>query len=464
MAPASKTRHTKNEVTSEDLFLYCAGYGANCNQSMESNAKYILKWLLVFLLSIPFNSYSQFQSSSERIVGWSSDIDSLLVYIQRYHYVYSKESLPKKLIAKAKKLRNSMLNYSDERMLIEMEKLMYYLRDGHSYVLPFFARKATTFLLPLHFYLFEDGVFIIDAAEQYQNLIGSKVISFNGISVKKLINDMHCYVHQDNSNTVKWFAPTLLRIRGVHELYDLPSGAKHISLKLKDRNNQKIEKHIEFVPALDFKGIPKLKPSQLNNAPPLPLYQSDIETYFWFKKFTDQKIIYFQFNQVRDMKNESLLHFSKILDSTLHSDKPQKLIVDVRHNNGGNKDLLPPLIEVITTWCKRNPTFNLIVITSRNTFSAAQVFISLLDRETKVEFAGEPSSSKPNFVGEENIIKLSWSGAIVSISNRYHENIPGDKRNWIWPKYYIPLYSKQYFNNEDPVLEFLINCNSQDLN
>ena len=93
------------------------------------------------------------------------------------------------------------------------------------------------------------------------------------------------------------------------------------------------------------------------------------------------------------------------------------------------------------------------MLTGRNTFSAAQNFIAQLDRRTRAIFVGEPSSSKPNFVGEENDLTLPWSGAIVSISTRYHENIPGDKRQWIEPDIKVDLSSSDYFANRDPVLQ-----------
>jgi hypothetical protein len=51
---------------------------------------------------------------------------------------------------------------------------------------------------------------------------------------------------------------------------------------------------------------------------------------------------------------------------------------------------------------------------------------------------------------------LPWSGAIASISNRYHETIPGDTRAVIPPRTHIPLRASQYFANRDPVLEAVL--------
>jgi hypothetical protein len=126
--------------------------------------------------------------------------------------------------------------------------------------------------------------------------------------------------------------------------------------------------------------------------------------------------------------------------------------VDVRHNNGGNLGLLDPFIEILRRFTADQPRGRLVVISGRNTFSAAQVFLSRAEHEAHAEVAGEMSSSKPNFVGEENVVELPWSGAIASISNRFHETIPGDRRTGIEPTLRVSLASEDYFANRDPVL------------
>jgi hypothetical protein len=79
-----------------------------------------------------------------------------------------------------------------------------------------------------------------------------------------------------------------------------------------------------------------------------------------------------------------------------------------------------------------------------------------MDHETKAVFGGEPSASKPNFVGEDNARELPWSRLLASISNRYHESIPGDTREWIEPDIKVELASRDYFANRDPVLEAVL--------
>jgi hypothetical protein len=416
--------------------------------------RYCVFAFFIFLI-LPKNTIGQVNQQEDRIKGWQGDIDSLLSLMRTQHYVYRSKPLPEQLLKNAADLKTKVARFSDERMLLELERLAFYMHDGHSYILPV-ARRVQTVYMPIQFYLFSDGTYIIDADEPYKNLIGCKVLNIHDVNIDKLENDMNSYIHQDNEYTVKWFAPSILRFRGIYELYGLAPGSADISMNLVDQNKNKITRKISFIPANNFHGIPKLFSSRLANNLSIPLYLSNVEDNFWFTHLSDKKQIYFQFNQVEDKENETLGAFGKRLDSVLHVEKPKLLIIDVRHNNGGNLDLLKPLIDGIKHFENENPKSKIIVITGRNTFSAAQVFISLVNKDTHALFAGEPSSSSPNFVGEGNYITLPWSGAMGSISNRYHESIPGDKRKWIEPDFPVSLSSQEYFKNQDPVMEFIL--------
>ena len=122
-------------------------------------------------------------------------------------------------------------------------------------------------------------------------------------------------------------------------------------------------------------------------------------------------------------------------------------------------EYLPPLISV-KNLKKTNPKFRIrIVITGRNTFSAAQVFISTINKETHAIFAGEPSSSSPNFVGEEgNMFFFHYSGAMGNISTKFMNLYRVIKENGLSPDIKFH-YRHKTSNNLDPVMNYLLkNC------
>ena len=76
---------------------------------------------------------------------------------------------------------------------------------------------------------------------------------------------------------------------------------------------------------------------------------------------------------------------------------------------------------------------------------------------TDAIFVGEPSSSSPNFVGEETQVLLPYSGTIVSISNLYwQDSQPWDNRPWIAPDIPATLSFDDYANGRDPALASIL--------
>jgi hypothetical protein len=250
---------------------------------------------------------------------------------------------------------------------------------------------------------------------------------------------------------VRWIGPFLLRFRGMLEVLGLERGAAKVRLGYRTEGGSEAEEDIDFITVPRFRGVPKLGPPHSRGGAAAPLYLRQVSVPYWFERL-DASTLYVQFNQVVSGPDESLAAFALRLETALGEQQPKLLIVDVRHNNGGNADLLPPLVGVLKAF-EAKPGAKLVVLTGRNTFSAAQIFIAQVNRETKAVFAGEMSSSKPNFVGEENGIDLPWSKASGSISNRYHESIPGDRREGIEPDLKLEPSSADYFGNRDVLLE-----------
>lgn len=404
----------------------------------------------LLLMMSGLNVQCQQNESNDRVGGWSSDIDYLLEQIKTQHYIFKSRSLPQAMTRKAQALKKNIAGYSDERMLIEMERLAFYAGDGHTYILPFAAKITHSHYLPLQFYNFQDGFFVISAEKEYRHLVGARVKMIGKTLPATMMKDMESFISQDNVQGANWIGPFFLRFRGMLESYGLPAGSASISLTLEDRIGRQFEQKVNFVPVPSLRGIPKMVPSPKDNN---PMWLTAIQKNYWYQYLPDKKTLYVQFNQVQSDQYDPLENFIARLKKEADEKNPKLLVLDVRHNNGGNGDLTPPFVAMLKEFESNHPASKLVVITGRNTFSAAQIFISRIDAATNAVFAGEMSSSSPNFVGEENMVMLPFSGAMGSVSNRYHENIPGDKRKWIEPDIKVLLTSTDYFENRDPVLE-----------
>lgn len=404
-----------------------------------------MKTIHLFILLI----ISLLSCNAQRVTNWENDMEFWLAEVKKQHYVYRTAALPAEFEQQFQKVKANLKVFSDQRILIELLGLSAMLGDGHTYVLPWGAEAVEAKALPLRFYLFADGLFVIDALAGYEEWVGKKVIQFGTISTDDIMKRVSRFISRDNDQGVNWIGPFMLSLEGMLQALEV-SGNGTYSLTF-DQDGQKITKTFPVVTFQPVRGIPKLIPSKIKTSS-TPLYLQNVGQLYWMKSLQNGRTVYIQFNQVANDQHESLAQFAKRLDDSIKFLLPEKLIIDVRHNNGGSYELADPLLDILQKF-KASTSTNLYILTGRNTFSAAQIFISKAERMLNPIFAGEMSSSKPNFVGEENGIQLPNSKAICSISNRYHETIPGDTRQGIEPKIKILLTSKDYFSGRDPVLE-----------
>lgn len=381
-----------------------------------------------------------------REVGWRTDLDELVRRLRSEHEVYRSAALPDGFEAAVASVASLAPHASDERMLVELLRLSARAGDGHTYVLPMGAARVPARALPVRIYAFSDGLFIVSSPED-RALEGAEVRSLGGVPASALLTRVAPYISRDNEQGVRWIGPILLPLAGMIEAITGRAPGDSATLVVRHPGARPRTVRLPFRPVPRMRGLPKLV-APPNVAP--PTWLTRVETAHRLERLSNGAL-WVPFNQVEDAPNAPLSAFATRLDSALATG-PCAVIVDVRHNNGGNADLLPPLLDVLARHEGRRPG-RIAIITGRNTFSAAQIFISLADARIHPLFVGEPSSSRPNFVGEENARPLPWSGGILSVSNRRHESIPGDRRAFIAPALPVPERATDYFAGRDAALE-----------
>jgi hypothetical protein len=171
----------------------------------------------------------------------------------------------------------------------------------------------------------------------------------------------------------------------------------------------------------------------------------------------DSKTVYFQYNAVLNQSKEPLEKFCKRLFEFIDQHDVDRLVIDMRWNGGGNNFLNRPLVGGLMRCDKVNQRGKLFVIVGRNTFSAAQCGATQIERYTNALFVGEPTGSRPNFVGETCLLDLPYSKMLASISDLFWQNsVAMDYRTWIGPQIYTPPTFETYRARRDPAMEAVL--------
>jgi hypothetical protein len=327
------------------------------------------------------------------------------------------------------------------------------LGDGHTSLYPLPTEMVRFKPLPLVFHFFSDGLFVINAKTPYAKLIGKKVVAIGGRDTKNILDDLRPFVPRDNDQGLRWLGPRLLICTNFLQAMGYTDTTDFAMFTVSGSDGRREDVHVA---ANGFLMSGKLSPPIGTPEHAVPLWLGNVSEHYWHAPMPKLSALYVQFNQVRDKKGQSISEFSETLKDELKSTQTRNMILDLRHNNGGNNFLIWPLIRLLVYHEMSGPNHRVFVITGPGTFSACQNFINFVERMTSAIFVGEPSSSRPNFTGEDTNVQLPYSGLRFSISSRYwQDSYPGDRRPWISVAVPVTLSSVDYFENRDPVLETL---------
>lgn len=389
-------------------------------------------------------------ASAER---WQADLDFLLSEIERLHVNPYHQISKAQLLQHANQIKEDIPQLSDPQVVFRFMQLLGSLGNGHNFIVPTAAKTAALVRLPLQFYWFADGVYVVQATERYQHLIGLRLLKVAETPVEQVLAKLASVNARDNEMQQLWLGPYYLGLPDVLAGIGVVENAENIPLTFTTTTGQHSSVNLKGEP-FSFNGFPNL-PSlkQADN----PLYLQNKNSNYWYKTDKANNYLYLQFNAVAQDKSQSLEAFSTEVRQQLAKSGVDNLVVDLRHNSGGNGSILPPLTRALIHFKEQRAEAKLFVIVGRNTFSAAHLLLADLNRLTDAIIVGEPSGSRPNHLGEAGWFQLPYSGVVGIISSQYHQASKAeDHRIWVAPQLPVTLDSKQYFSGKDPAMEAIV--------
>ena len=83
--------------------------------------------------------------------------------------------------------------------------------------------------------------------------------------------------------------------------------------------------------------------------------------------------------------------------------------------------------------------------------------MTAIDRETNAIFVGEPTGSRPNFIGESLYFELPYSKVLANAADLFWQTSwPWDHRTWIAPDLYVPPTFAAFSRNQDPAMDAIL--------
>lgn len=394
---------------------------------------------------------------------WREDLRVMMAELPRVHRNLYHTTSAETFDSAAKALHVRIPTLARHEIILEMARIVALAGDGHTNIYPTRDAAVGFRTLPVALYLFRDGLYVRAAHRIHADLAGAKVVRIGDATVDEAYGRVRPYVGRDNEMGIRFFAPHLLAIPEVLHAAGLAPSADSVLFELAVGDSTRVVwlrpiGAVDLMPA-DADASWRRKQGWVDardraSAPePLWISRDPEKVLWWFTVLPGSKTVYTQINQVRNGPAETFGEFTHRLLSAIDSAQADRLIIDLRLNRGGNGELLRPLVQGILKRPNVNARGNLLVLTGRSTWSAAQFLVDDLQKYADVTLVGEPSASKGNHYGDSRRITLPNSGITVRAATTYWQAwLPHDQREWAAPDVAAGLSFSDYARNEDPVL------------
>ena len=384
---------------------------------------------------------------------WRSDIRFLGDELPKRHRNAFHRLKKEDYDAAVKALYDAASRMTDDEIVVGMMKIVAMVKDGHTSLvaMPFFRSG----IFPVKYYWFSDGLYIIKAAPQHEDLVGAKVLRIGKMSVDDALKAAGAANPSDNEMGTRNYAPLLIKVPEVLAGLKIVDDKTKLSLVVESNGKQKT---VEITPTAAMNTLVEAPKDwvDLGGSSPLPLYRKSPGELYWSEYLKDKKILYIQHNGIANKDGEPVADFYKRVLDLAETNPVDKLVMDIRFNGGGNNTLNIDVIKHLMR-SKLNRRGSFFVIIGRDTFSAAQNLVNQLEKYTDATFVGEPTAAHPNHYGDNRPFQLPNSHLTVRASSLWWQDLdPRDDRYWTAPEVAAEMSSEDYRLGRDPAFQAVL--------
>jgi hypothetical protein len=270
-----------------------------------------------------------------------------------------------------------------------------------------------------------------------------------GHDIDDVLKAVNPLIPRDNESTVRLLMPRYLLMPQVLRGLSL-AGPGSVDLDVVGQEGAARTISVQPIPMADYNDWAGAYGLHLPIDPDV-LYLSRIGDALWWERLEDTTV-FVQYNRV-DAQPQATLD---ALGTALHEPGIEQVIVDVRHNYGGEVSAMTSILRRLEdpAVARRG---RLYLITGRNTFSAASLFVARLVDQTGAIVVGEPMGGCPTGYGDTTEVTLPFSQIDVSVSDLLEVGVSAtDTRRTVETAIPAELEADEWLGGVDPALAAIL--------
>jgi hypothetical protein len=337
---------------------------------------------------------------------------------------------------------------NSDQIYVGLDRIANSIGDGHTYV----SLPVNDAFLPVRLARFDDDLRVVAAGAGYEKALGARVLKINDTPIAAAHHLIYSLTPADETAALREArANDLLTIGMVLHGTGITSGRDSARFTLARDDGKQISIRVnavapDKVPAIQWSYAAKRQ----------PLFRQRPQESFWCVYLDQAHTIYCSFRGYQDLDQKS-----KALFELINQKHPEKLVIDMRLNGGGDYTVgLRDLVQPIRDLPALNRKGHLFVLIGPGTFSAAMSNSAHFRFQTNALLVGEPIGERPNSYQERRDMTLPNSHWKVNYSVKFYTFVDHGE-NLIRPDQEIEATWKDYDEGRDPVLDWVLNYGTQ---
>jgi hypothetical protein len=326
---------------------------------------------------------------------------------------------------------------------VAIDRIANAIGDGHTYVaLP----EDTIARVPIDIRLFGDQYRVVAAPTEYEQAIGARVVRVNDVPIEQAVARLRPLTPAAETKMlgdirIEDFLTMGMLLHGVGIIPDRNT----ITYTLKPERGKELTLTLHGASTDAATNVKRVTAFRSR-----PMYMQDRNSGLWCEALRQSKTLYCSFRSYDNLPANA----SQLL-STINQTDPNKLVIDMRFNYGGDYTLGEKyLIEPLRAIPSINRRGHLFVLISPYTFSAGMSNAAQFRSQTNAILAGQSIGERPNSYQEVREFQLPNSHLIVRVSTKYYEFAP-NRENIVRPDVQIPRTWRDYKAGRDAVLDWV---------
>ena len=388
-------------------------------------------------------------SGLDRVAGWRHDVDHLVAEVKRNDP--GAGELPPELFRLAEELKARVPELTDHQVIAGLGRILHTLGRGHTALWLGYPGSRFAFRpLPLRLWWFPEGLFVTSGREGQEDLWTGQIVAFDGVPTDEVLRRLAAAQSSESPLEVLWISPYLLTLPELLHGLGVARQPDRVELTVRMLDGRTVTRTVPVIAGDAPQPVHRLEPPLRGPAPRFLSHNGEMH---WLDTLPERDAVYVQVNNVMNDEDETLGQLGLRLRGVLADPRWRYVVLDLRHNNGGNTFTYVELLRTLVAF-STGEGHRVFALVGRDVYSAAANLTTDLERLVRPTFVGEPTAATGNQWGDESQFVLPWSGIAGAVAGvRWQLSHPWDRRRSVVPQVPVPLPARQYFAGWDPPLD-----------